>query len=154
WLQRWVEDRGGRPAVYFLDLALAAFVGLVAYGLRLLLYSHGDEGPWYTCVADPIHSAIAWISEPFKDERRVAAIVTTLLVFVVPLLLAYACIVRPVRFGLAVAAFLVALALWRTDKDVIRPERSFFGVLKVSKYWERVGEKRFEFIRLDHGTTL
>jgi SAM-dependent methyltransferase len=70
----------------------------------------------------------------------------------VPILICYSYVARPLRFGLAVGAFLVASAQCEKleESKVIKQERSFFGVLKVQDDSDSEGE----YHKLVHGTTL
>ncbi|HXG12437.1 MAG TPA: hypothetical protein VNK04_21955 [Gemmataceae bacterium] len=65
----------------------------------------------------------------------------------VPVVLCYLFVDRPLRLALGVGAILLAHGfVERANNDIIRQERSFFGVLKV--------EEEGQFRKLVHGTTL
>jgi hypothetical protein len=73
--------------------------------------------------------------------------VRSIVVYGIPAVICYTCIERATRFGLCVAAFLLAVAFTTEfDATVLTQERSFFGVLRV--------ETDFESRSLVHGTTL
>ena len=88
-------------------------------------------------LADSMHSEFRYVRSIF--------------IFGVPILVCYLLVARPVRFGLAVGALLLAANLGKEadyDKPLYRT-RSFFGVLSVGAKDD--GE---EFDELVHGTTL
>src|SRR5207245_790416 len=76
-----------------------------------------------------------------------------ILAFGVPAVLCYTFVERSLRFGLSVAAVLVASAFTSTfDENTIYQERSFFGVLRVERQRSNYAEGPSH--RLVHGTTL
>jgi SAM-dependent methyltransferase len=74
--------------------------------------------------------------------------VRTGIMFGLPCVLAYLLVDRPVRFGLAVAAVLLARD---PDQALQHLERNFFGVLKITEM-KRDGNARFR--ALTHGSTI
>jgi hypothetical protein len=100
-------------------------------------------------LRDRIGPAIAWIRERLHfDLYRM----TKPLVFGLITLLCYSYVMRPLRFGLAVAAFMLAGAYYEMpepdQQQLLCQKRSFFGVLKVQYY------PRDDAYTLTHGTTL
>src|SRR5262249_31539818 len=69
--------------------------------------------------------------------------------FGVPTLLCYACVTRPIRFGLAVGFMLLAASYGPSNKDahLIHRERTFIAVLSVYHY------QTDDSYELRHGTT-
>jgi hypothetical protein len=79
-----------------------------------------------------------------------AEMVAKFLVFGLPALLCYVFVERPLRFGLAVGAFVLASSMYDLrPSSLIDRERSYFGVLKVNEYLP--GE--IPYHSLTHGTT-
>src|SRR5262249_19124741 len=124
-----------------LDVGLAAALGLLTVGLVYGLY--------YTGVTNAILEWIAKWQEESKDNPsgflsgfrnyifKERYKIPNILKFAVPAILVYTFVERPVRFGLGVAAMLLAgSSAALLDKDVLLRERSFFGVLRVEKSTE------------------
>jgi hypothetical protein len=111
--------------------------GLEINGILIWLATHGSDGIKYAAT----HLSV----EPTKIEA--------LLLFGLPLLLASLMSGRPVRLGLAVAAFMLACGAWRwqSETPIVYQQRSFYGVLRV----EHLPATEFqpESYSLLHGTT-
>jgi len=74
---------------------------------------------------------------------------STLAIFAVPALLTYRFVLRPIRFGLCLAAILAASAAYvGAHGRVLLVERNFFGVVRVTK------DVNAKFHQLVHGGTL
>ncbi len=142
-----LRERDDRMAVW-LDLGLPAALGVLAVGLILgMPISVVHLG--LTEVVSQLHHALPdWVPEPLADLLDLSA--TGLLVVVIyalPVMLCYLFVKRPLRFGLAVGALLLANSFCELlDEDVRLRARSFFGVVEVSNDGS--------FRRLEHGTTL
>lgn len=94
---------------------------------------------------------VEWLAKKMNvDNRRVAQ----LLLYGIPILICFSFVNRPVRFGLAVAAFITASQMHDTsvDSPTLYTARSFFGVLKVQN--ERRDPGMPPVHALHHGTTL
>jgi hypothetical protein len=148
WLARFAPAFA-RPIGLLVDVALAACLGLVAYYLFVLVLTTPLENSWQEKLRDGITPAIDWIKnhvhiDLFRMERA--------LVFGLVTLLCYGYVARPIRFGLAVGAFMLASAYYdASSQDQVQllcQKRSFFGVLKVQYYPDE------EAYTLTHGTTL
>jgi hypothetical protein len=126
-----------------LDLVLPLTVGLFSLWLIVVVPVNRTLTSWLrwlTLSAD-------WLSGGRTDVKLVQ--VQFVLIFGLPPLLCYLFVNRPLRFGLAVAAFwLVSLVPGTWDPTVLHKERSFFGVLQVNT----VGSGYYR--RLIHGTTV
>ncbi|NMC83312.1 MAG: fused MFS/spermidine synthase [Armatimonadetes bacterium] len=103
------------------DIVLPVFVGSLAVGAGVLLRNH-------------------------EIPPRASQTTITIVVLVVFGLL---CAQRPLRFGLAVAALLLAFTYgWRTPLKVMYQVRSFYGILRITH--NHVDQR----LELKHGTTL
>jgi hypothetical protein len=142
WLARFAP-RFAKPIGMVVDVVLAASLGLVAYYLFVLCLTPPPEDSWRERLRDALMPALQWI----KDRRMEKA-----LVFGLVTLLCYGYVTRPLRFGLAVGAFMLAGIyfddLSQDQVQLLYQKRSFFGVLKV-QYYPDTGE-----YTLMHGTTL
>ncbi|MBP3956558.1 spermidine synthase [Gemmata sp. G18] len=86
--------------------------------------------------------------------------------FALPVMVCFFFVDRPLRFALCVGAILGISVARENNRDVVRTERSFFGILKIDKeetYFESsfkdpdgkpIYGGGFEYLRLVHGTTL
>jgi hypothetical protein len=90
-----------------------------------------------------------------EDERFGWAV---LLVFGLPLVISCFFLMRPLRFGLAIAAVLLVYGLWTSSHDRnIYASRSYFGMLRVKKEQDRRVDSRddkvveMEYTTLIHG---
>jgi spermidine synthase len=129
------------------DAFQAALPGLVAFGLlALLVYPHLSPSVLQ------VRANVA--AETVRLDVEAAMPPGTLLKLAgygVPVLLCLFSRGRPVRFGLAVGALLLADAYWRLySRPVVYQERSFFGVYKVLK----IREGPFDCYQLFNGTTM
>jgi hypothetical protein len=142
WLARFAP-RFAKPIGMVVDVALAACLGLVAYYLFIICLTTPPEDSWRERLRDAITPAIHWI----KDRRMEKA-----LVFGLVTLLCYGYVTRPLRFGLAVGAFMLASFYYHASSQdqvqLLCQKRSFFGVLKVEYYPDE------EAYTLTNGTTL
>ena len=142
WLARFAP-RFAKPIGMVVDVVLAASLGLVAYYLFVLCLTTPPEDSWRERLRDVMMPAISWI----KDRRMEKA-----LVFGLVTLLCYGYVTRPLRFGLAVGAFMLASVyfddLSQDQVQLLYQKRSFFGVLKVQYYPDEGA------YTLMHGTTL
>ena len=124
--------------------------------LFLFLLTSPTDDTWRAYLRDQIMPARNWI----KDRLDITNLsrMEKALVFGVVTLLCYAYVTRPLRFGLAVGAFMLASAYYdvpgRDEVQVLCQKRSFFGVLKIEHERYQMGEDAFAFRRLVHGTTL
>jgi hypothetical protein len=141
-------EQGADPGARWLDLGLPAALGVLAVGLNLGLritavHRGLDRGVGYLHDALPawMPPRLATLLDPHSIHHLV------FFIFIVPVVACAFFIGRPLRFGLAVGALLLANAFCDllTD-DVLLRERSFFGLLHVTDDGD--------FRRLEHGTTL
>jgi hypothetical protein len=149
WLARFFPDRLARPVGVLADGFWAAALGLVAYFLFSFFLTTPGEDTWRAALRDGITPAIDWL----KDHLRINLVrMEKALIFGLVTLLCYAYVMRPLRFGLAVGAFMLASAYYDIPApdqlQLLCQKRSFFGVLKVQYY---PGEEAYT---LTHGTTL
>jgi hypothetical protein len=145
---RFFPDKLAKPVGVVTDVVLAAAVGLVAFSLFRLFLTPA-EASLHASLRDGIKPAIEWIKEHLHlDLVRMAKP----LVFGLVTLLCYWHVMRPLRFGLSVAAFMVAGAYYEMPQpdqvQLLCQKRSFFGVLKVHYYPQE------EAYTLTNGTTL
>jgi spermidine synthase len=147
----WLRDRQ-RKFERGMDLALPLGLIVLFVGLQWGLSSHA-VWPRVATLSD-------WLS---LDSSRFLRILT----YGVPIVLSYTFVERSLRFGLGVAAVLLASSFCDIlDSRVYHQERSFFGVLKIESESVRFGPpvafedgpvtRRFVVRRrrLVHGTTL
>jgi hypothetical protein len=98
---------------------------------------------------DRLHDALpAWVPTRLANLLDLSSTgILILFIFVLPVVLCYFFVKRPLRFGLGVGALLLANSFCDLlNEDILLRRRSFFGVLQVSE-----GKT---FRRLEHGTTL
>jgi hypothetical protein len=128
---------------------------LLGYGALLLLrYFDTPSGSdlsqhvykWTKSLAQWLH-----IDNKDIDSERVQHV----LQYGIPILLCYALVMRPVCFGLGVAAVMLANVAYihesDYEKNVLMRERSYFGILEVER-WENPEGTIYH--KLVHGTTL
>jgi hypothetical protein len=123
-------DRGKETVFWprVLDFLLPLAIGLFSLALLVLIPARRPGG----------------VTADAKVE-----LVRLVLVYGAPAVLCYLFVDRPLRFGLAVAAFwLAGLVHQTTDPTIIHQERSFFGVLRVEQ--DPAGVYHY----LQHGTTM
>lgn len=133
--------RGSRLRTRYYDLLLPAGIGALTLGLIYGLIGREWQFEW---LRDFIQS---WTPGhvSLSADRIVLA-----LVYGVPALACYLFVERPLRFGLAVGAFLLtANAYDWVSSPPLHQERSYFGVLKVTT--QTKGETEYHL--LTHGTT-
>jgi hypothetical protein len=153
-------------------LGLAIIVGFVLMTPLGLVLTRDPKlrGWWFDCflpMALGLTSAALllafynrdWEFDKFRDFVRTmgrgrfdfsAETVAKLLVFGLPALLCYVFVERPLRFGLAVGAFVLASGMYDLrPSSLINRERSYFGVLKVNEYLP----SEIPYHSLTHGTT-
>jgi hypothetical protein len=141
------RDRGERAA-YWLDLGLPAALSVFALGLHLSLdfptINRGLER-----LFTHLHNTLpGWVPTQLASLLNLSSTgVLIVFAFVLPVVLCYFFVKRPLRLGLGVGGLLLANSLYGLlDEDVLLRQRSFFGVLHVTE----IGR----FRRLEHGTTL
>ncbi len=149
-----VQARGASSnhAEQWLDLALPASLGLLAIGLNL-----GMVIPEVHLGLDRLFYVLHEALQDKLPKRFVnlldldSRIILILFIFVLPAMLCYLFVKRPLRFGFGVGAlFLAGSFCDLLDKDILLRKRSFFGVLHVTDRVTNNGK----FRRLEHGTTL
>jgi hypothetical protein len=122
----------------WLDAALPLAVLIFVVGLVWGLYSQA------------LIPSLEGFSELLAQSPRSVRVIIT---YGVPAVLCYTFVERSLRFGLSVAALLLAGAFTATLEDnAIFQKRSFFGVLRVEKSGSSYSEGPSH--RLVHGTTL
>jgi hypothetical protein len=145
---RAVLGRKTDRAARWLDLGLPAALGVLAIGLNLGLRITTMHRGLDRLFAFVHQSLPSWV--PSRLARLFdldSTIILVLFIFVLPVMLCYLFVKRPLRFGLGVGALLLAGSFCDLlDEDVLLRERSFFGVLHVTD--------EGNFRRLEHGTTL
>jgi hypothetical protein len=149
WLARFFPDKLARPIGIAADVATAAALGLVAFCLFRFFLTTPDEDTWHATLRDGITLAMDWMKQHLHvDLFRLQ----TALAFGVVTLLCYTFVSRPIRFGLAVGAFMLAASYYdeadSSQRQLLCQKRSFFGVLKVQYYPDQ------EAYTLTNGTTL
>ena len=146
------RGRLGRFTGLVFDLGFAVLLFYLAFGFITFFKVSDDDANWLKYVPRRIASLHAWVASALANvnETRQAQL-RSILEYGLPILVCYAFVARPIRFGLGVAALFIA-ASYATfpgpdDFKVIHQERSFFGVLKVEQK-----EKENSYL-LMHGTT-
>jgi len=142
-----MRERGKRTA-YWLDLGLPAALGVLVVGLRLgLPIMDSDQG------LEDLFTRLHYVVQGWAPNRVAKLInlssagVMLVFIFALPTALCYLFVKRPLRLGLGVGALLLANSICdHLDEDLLLRERSFFGVVQVTKSGS--------FRRLEHGTTL
>lgn len=131
-----------------LDVVMPMALGLLVLGLTWGLYANAfyyrdDDG------------SLIWRIGSLARYLRVSGhSLRMILVYGVPAVLCYTFVERSFRFGLGVGAILLAWGFTGMfDEDILYRERSFFGVLRVEKRYDRYTEWPLTR-RLLHGTTL
>jgi spermidine synthase len=114
------------------DLGWALFLGLITLGLLWLLRSTPQTPSTFASLfpsfAQGVESVSRLVDVPFNKFMLLMACL-------IPLLFCYGLVARPLRFGLGLAAILIASNYAATlhDDRVLHQERTFFGVLKVEQ---------------------
>jgi hypothetical protein len=124
----------------WLDLALPVGIAALTLGLQAGL------------LLPTVERKLEALASHFDRSTRD---IYAMLAFGLPALACCAFLRRPIRFGLAV----VALVLAGNFYDVLQPKvlfrgRSFFGVLAVRLGQEQDGDRQLAYHALDHGSTL
>jgi hypothetical protein len=129
---------GDKRLQSWLDLALPTAVLVFAAGLVVGLSTKA--------LTPSLESFSSALGQPAKQ-------ISFIIMFGLPAVLCYTFVERSLRFGLSVAALLLAGSFTTTFfETTIYQERSFFGVLRVEQYPFRIIEARS--YRLVHGSTL
>jgi hypothetical protein len=149
WLARFFPNSLAKPVGAVTDVALAAGLGLVAFYLFRFFLIAPEEETWHATLRDGITGALVWLKERVSfDLIRLQPAFA----FGMVTLLCYTLVARPLRFGLAVGAFILASAYYdvpdSSRMQLLCQKRSFFGVLKVQYYPQQ------EEYSLMNGTTL
>ncbi len=111
-------------------------------------------------VTDWMNLAISWLGTPFNAQWEMSPRqFATILSFGLPAILCYTFVERSLRFGIGVAAILIAGSFCASlQSNTLEQRRGFFGVLKVevSPFRWRANDTVYEerSHRLVHGTTL
>ena len=156
YIQRRLALAPSRVRGWCVDLAVAVLVGVFTFDLLLFYASQGAD------TIPPTTTLFALIQSGLSGMARVGnqGVVYSwkILLYGLPILVCLAFRNRPLRFGLALAAFVCASRLHgplpdfgRSISRVIYRDRSFFGVLKVEVEAE---DTFWESHVLMHGTTL
>ena len=123
---------GGKPQKKWLDFALPVGVAVLTVGLILGLMGRTDSK----------ESAIGFL-------RALPGGVSAIVVYVVPLVLCFTFVGRPLRFGLGVGAVLLASMFCKDyQAQVLHRERGFFGDLHARH------DPTGAYVQMVHGTTL
>ncbi|HEV3083607.1 MAG TPA: fused MFS/spermidine synthase [Gemmataceae bacterium] len=142
----------GRFTGLVLDLGFAVLLGYLAFGFITFFKVSDEDASWLKRLPSGIGSLHEWVANRLANvnETRQAQL-RSILEYGIPILVCYALVARPIRFGLGVAALFIAASYATSpgldDFKVIHQERSFFGVLKVEHK-----EKENSYL-LMHGTT-
>jgi SAM-dependent methyltransferase len=113
-------------------------IGVLAYVLHYLLYGwngQAESNDIQKAYIEGLRSVVRSINHIFVKEggdpivylRNISTVVT----YGIPAMLCYIFIARPIRFGLCVAALVVASWLYEDNSRTLYQGRSFFGVLRV-----------------------
>ena len=142
------RDANDDLSARWLDLGLPLALGLLAAGLNLgLRVSDVHRGLTWSYGAF-LRASSDWMPPRLEALLNVSSgALLTFLIYVVPAVLCYGFVKRPVRFGLGVGALFLASAFCELlDEDMLLRERSFFGAMQVRDHRS--------YRRLEHGTTL
>jgi spermidine synthase len=164
WISRWFPEKFTGAVGIVTDVVFALLVGLVANYLIWFFMSGlvpkdtwlARSGEWVDIAIDKFQKLLEyWSVSTIPSVLQIR----TVLAYGIPVLICYAFVARPLRFGLAVAAFLYVGAVWTNLLEapgLAHQERSFFGVLKVQVGWEDdpETETKVRTVKLVHGTTL
>jgi spermidine synthase len=147
-------DESVRPTTLhtrWLDLLLPALLMLVClefFGVRLyhpfplanLFLNKYDH--WTGQAGGETAGAIVAALTQLAGKANIGAnIFLSILRYAPPIILGYLFVERPLRFGLGVAAILFIAAVptvFDTESDIILRDRSFFGVVNVKEYEDRI----------------
>lgn len=143
-------DRTERTA-RLLDAGVALAIGVFALWLIVGVRSLGSLDNLTGWVNNSLELVSGWIGLPQALSTGTAR-VRSVLIFGLPLLLCCTLVLRPARFGLAVAAVvLVDMSLTDFGDSLLFKQRSFYGVMEVRQVPDDDGFGYHEFV---HGTTL
>ena len=80
---------------------------------------------------------------------------TNILRYGIPLLIVFLYAGRPLRYGLGIAAVLLASGIytWANDNTTIFVDRSYFSIIRVNQQQEKFGEQLSKYTTLMHATT-
>jgi spermidine synthase len=117
------------------DLAWAFFLGVITFGLQWLLRSTPQTPSILSSLFPSFVQAMEWVSRLIDVPFNKLALFMACLI---PLIVCYGSVARPLRFGLGLGAILIAAshAAALNDDMVLHQERTFFGVLKVEQNQE------------------
>jgi spermidine synthase len=117
------------------DLAWAFFLGVITFGLQWLLRFRTQT----PSILSSLFPSFVQAMDPASHLVEVPVNKWPLfMAYLIPLLFCYGFVARPLRFGLGLAAILIASshAAALHDDRVLHQERTFFGVLKVEQSQE------------------
>ena len=149
WLMRLV-DRDRRTALV-LDIVIPGLVALAFWQLQ-------KAGSFQMYV-----DAVRGLARSLGISDNTIHVIFS---FALPVMVCFFFVDRPLRFALCVGAILGISVARENNRDVVRTERSFFGILKIDKEvdyfrssFQTVDDKpapggSIEYLRLVHGTTL
>src|SRR5262249_14600551 len=118
WLSRRFFPQWPTAVGIAVDVALAGILGVVTFGLIQFFTSNSIEMAPFAWAQKKAFEGIEWLSDKGNvSYRQVKAI----FMYGLPILLCYSYVARPLRFGLAVGAFLLASAECekRTESEVL-----------------------------------
>jgi spermidine synthase len=154
WLGRRFSPRLAPLVSIAADIGLAALLGVVTFGLAQFFDAPDTGVSWLEDIRRHVNEGLDWAAGTLHTRYSQVA---TIALYGLPILICYSYVARPLRFGLAVAAFFLA-SNWHNaevessvvKQKILHQERSFFGVLKV------IEESSEDFLshKLVHGTTL
>jgi len=156
WISQFLPDSLAIPVGITLDVVLAVLLGVAALTIIQFLAGPSLTAPWSAEAQKWVLEHLEWVcTREGKFDNEMYSRLESVIMFGLPTLLCYAYVVRPLRFGLSVAALLLVGAIWDGAKysssEVIHQERSFFGVLRVE---HSTYDTIFDVHTLLHGTTL
>jgi len=136
----WFFCRDARLRTWWFDCILPLGMGLLAGSLLFAFYDRGWE----------FERIRNWVQSGTNGRIEITpAQMAKYVVFGLPALLCYIFVERPMRFGLAVGAFVLAYGMYDLrPSNLIHQERSYFGVLKINEY-----SNGHVYHTLTHGTT-
>jgi hypothetical protein len=137
----WFLTRDAKLRGWWFDCVLPMGLGLLSAALLLAFYDRNWE-------FEKLRELVKSVSGGRIEVN--AASMAKYIVFGLPALLCYIFVERPLRFGLAVAAFVLAFGMYDLRPSaIIHQDRSYFGVLKVNEYFS----DEIAYHSLTHGTT-
>ncbi len=144
----WLRFRSGQAFNLITDLVLGLFVLCLAYFL-----SHNAVSNWGWRKTDLDVNPLARFFDSLGFPKSWAMNIETsqphpgigyvFLVFGIPLIFALCFLHRPWRFGLAVGGMLLANLYWSgRNPDLLKADRSYFGVLRVNQEFEYISVRQ------------